>query len=253
MTETNQKRYSIYKLTNTVTGKHYIGLTGRDVDVRWKQHQQYAKNNHTNYRLYLSMRKHGCDKFVCETMMTKLTKKEALDLEIHLIAEYNSYQNGYNATPGGDHYISSEWQRANQLKRVAAGTHPFIGGQIQSISSKRRWDEDTSSIKGLNQERLAAGTHNFQGSNNPQHKIVAQGKHHNQQEPWNNSNANIKIWALADKLYEWYLLHGNKKRGGSYRAMQKAFNLDADTKPILKHFRSGWIPAADPAWICRFG
>ena len=49
----------IYKITNLITNKSYIGETNRTVSIRWAQHKIRAKDvNNTEY-LYNSIRKYG--------------------------------------------------------------------------------------------------------------------------------------------------------------------------------------------------
>src|ERR1041384_8799369 len=53
----------IYKITNEVTGKFYIG-SAKDVDDRWYQHKRDLKsNNHCNPKLQHSWNYYGEDKF----------------------------------------------------------------------------------------------------------------------------------------------------------------------------------------------
>lgn len=47
----------IYKLTNAVNGKYYIG-SSVDIYKRWNQHQRRARQN-TNEPLYSAIRKYG--------------------------------------------------------------------------------------------------------------------------------------------------------------------------------------------------
>jgi group I intron endonuclease len=51
----------IYKITNKVNGKVYIGKSN-DPERRWKQHKSEVYKNKTTY-LYQSMRKYGVDNF----------------------------------------------------------------------------------------------------------------------------------------------------------------------------------------------
>lgn len=57
------------------------------------------------------------------------------------------------------------------------------------------------------------------------------------------------IWKIADELYDWYVINHEKKRGGSYRAMKKAFNLNVSTqKMYYKYFQKGWNPRSNIHW-----
>mgnify|MGYP006339067933 CR=1 FL=1 len=93
----------IYKITNDVNGKVYIGKTLRSVEKRWKEHIQDSKREHTESRpLYRAMNKYGIEHFHIETL-EECVDEIAEEREVFWIKEYNSFgSNGYNATVGGD-------------------------------------------------------------------------------------------------------------------------------------------------------
>lgn len=55
----------IYKITNTVNNKKYIGQSINIID-RWREHRQRASNG-TEY-LYQAIRKYGIQNFVFEVL-----------------------------------------------------------------------------------------------------------------------------------------------------------------------------------------
>ena len=168
----------------------------------------------------------------------------ALELEVLYVAQFDSYHTGYNSTFGGDHYLDSNWQRENQLKRVSNGTHPFMGGEIQRKSGKKRWVEGTNSLIGLNEKRVATDSHNFQGDNNPTRRLSKLGLHHNQKPSWLNTKANKSTWLLADTIYQKWI-----ETAWSYKKLQTYFNLNSHLGKIISKFRQGWNPTDDPKWI----
>lgn len=96
----------IYKITNDVNGKVYIGKTLNTVEARWKEHC-YDKDRRKveNRPLYQAMNKYGLQHFSIETVEECKTNLE--EREVYWIKYYNSYigwpnSNGYNATLGGD-------------------------------------------------------------------------------------------------------------------------------------------------------
>lgn len=91
----------VYKITNIITGKHYVGFS-KNVASRFKRHIFLAESG-VNRRLYDSMRKHGVENFVLEIMENCDTRHDAARLEKFWILELNSMMpNGYNMTSGGD-------------------------------------------------------------------------------------------------------------------------------------------------------
>ena len=240
--------YIIYMFTNKINGKSYIGLTTQKLERRvylhhWKSskspvchfHKALAKYSRDNWTIHVLEEGEAPD------------KQYVKNRECHFIAEHNTYIDGYNSTQGGEDFSSSDYQRQLQLDRVKAGTHPFLGGSVQRASMKRR--HANGEFKYHNKNRVERGEHNFLGDNNPQRKLATEGKHHNQQQPWMNTKATI-IWKIADELYDWYVLNHKKKRGGSYRAMEIAFNLSVSTqKMYYEYFQKGWNPRNDINWV----
>lgn len=89
----------IYKITNIINGKVYIGQTIQSIESRWEQHKR--SSTYKNYALYYAMRKYGIDNFKIE-MVEECDNKELNDKEIKWISFYNSYHDGYNMTLGGN-------------------------------------------------------------------------------------------------------------------------------------------------------
>jgi group I intron endonuclease len=93
--------YSIYKITNKVNNRLYIGYSKRPA-ARWYDHKLYAANNRKGV-LYDAMRKHGVENFVFEIIYQSLDMNHTKNImEDFFITEYNSRTpNGYNNAPGG--------------------------------------------------------------------------------------------------------------------------------------------------------
>ena len=95
----------IYKYTNLLNGKVYIGQTIQELKERHAKHVSVAfgkENGHGyNYLIHRAFRKYGVDNFSLEILErvdnTLLNQKER-----EYIALYDSYEHGYNMTPGGE-------------------------------------------------------------------------------------------------------------------------------------------------------
>jgi group I intron endonuclease len=92
----------IYKITNTVTGKCYIGETIEATpEARWKRHLHTLKTDKGCPALKDAMKKYGVDNFKFEVLII------CFDEDVHryekeYIQKYNSMvPNGYNILPGG--------------------------------------------------------------------------------------------------------------------------------------------------------
>jgi group I intron endonuclease len=94
----------IYKITNKINGKAYIGQS-INIEKRWKEHKKRYKNVNTrsyDYPLYKAFRKYGIDNFTFE-IIEKCKEKKLNEKEIFWIEHYNTFFKGYNQTLGGDH------------------------------------------------------------------------------------------------------------------------------------------------------
>ena len=93
----------IYKITNLINGKIYIGQSRR-IEVRWKEEQAASQNVNSgayNYLLSRAFRKYGLDNFSFEVIEV-CNKEELNDREKYWIKYYHSFgSDGYNQTPGG--------------------------------------------------------------------------------------------------------------------------------------------------------
>lgn len=96
---TDEKEFIVYKHT-TPNNKVYIGITSQQVDKRWgKNGKGYKKQ-----LFYRAILKYGWNNIKHEILFTHLSKEEAFQKEIDLIAEYkaNNVNYGYNISNGGD-------------------------------------------------------------------------------------------------------------------------------------------------------
>ena len=97
----------IYKITNLINNKVYIGQT-INYERRIDEHiRHYSNSNYHDFDslLYKAIRKYGIDNFSFE-MIEECATNELDDKEIKWIKEYNAYcnwpqSNGYNMTIGG--------------------------------------------------------------------------------------------------------------------------------------------------------
>jgi len=93
----------LYKITNTLTGKVYIGQTQQHYLDRFRQHLYEAKRG-GDRRICQAINKYGEENFTVKWIGSAWSQEGANALEEALIAQYDSYRDfdkGYNMTPGG--------------------------------------------------------------------------------------------------------------------------------------------------------
>lgn len=103
----SEKICGIYKITNLVNGKVYIGQS-QDIYIRWYDHKKSSRKKKKNIALYYAFAKYGIENFSFE-IVEECPLEELDEKEILYIKKYNSYinwenANGYNMTVGGALY-----------------------------------------------------------------------------------------------------------------------------------------------------
>lgn len=94
-----ERKYTVYKHTNIINKKMYIGITKQNPIERWRNGEGYK-----GQIFYRAIKKYGWNKFVHEILFTGLTKAEAELLEqcyIELL-DSNKSCKGYNIALGGN-------------------------------------------------------------------------------------------------------------------------------------------------------
>lgn len=87
----------IYKITNKVNNKSYIGQTRYTLEFRWRQHQHKKDGS----KFHNAIQKYGPENFNVEIL--EECNIDVLDSrEVFYIAKYNTFNEGYNLTIGGD-------------------------------------------------------------------------------------------------------------------------------------------------------
>lgn len=92
----------IYKITNDVNEKIYIGKTLVSIEERWRCHKKDSKTKHCEKRpLYNAINKYGIEHFHIE-QIEECSSDIVNEREKYWIEYYGSFKYGYNATKGGD-------------------------------------------------------------------------------------------------------------------------------------------------------
>ena len=96
----------VYKITNKISGKIYIGQTIQSIDKRICNHLADSKRNRkgrVKSKIHKAISKYGITNFVFEVIDTAISQEELNQKEQHYIKIYKSNTNtiGYNLLSGG--------------------------------------------------------------------------------------------------------------------------------------------------------
>lgn len=130
----------IYRITNLINGKIYIGQT-ICLSKRWYDHRRTSRASVKRQAISFAIAKYGESNFIFEPICACLSYEEADRVEIDMIATYNSTDRsiGYNIHKGGKGVANH-----NPHRRATPGSfkkgHPpykgcFVKGQAATTGS----------------------------------------------------------------------------------------------------------------------
>jgi group I intron endonuclease len=158
----------IYKATNLINGKVYIGLTKKKLEERIKEHIKESKAKRRNNFFYNAIRKYGIENFKWEIIDTALNYENLKIKEKYWIAEYKNTNELYNMTDGGDgrsNYKASEETKQKMResrKNMSEETRRKMSearkgkqkGKDNPMYGKKQSPEWIEMIKKVNRERV---------------------------------------------------------------------------------------------------
>lgn len=94
----------VYKITNLVNEKIYIGVTTCTIKKRWKEHRHNSIRNKKRNHLSLAIKKYGIDNFKIESIKKCYSYNQLYRSEVFFIKSLNSNDRtkGYNNSTGGE-------------------------------------------------------------------------------------------------------------------------------------------------------
>ena len=145
--------YTIYRITNLINRKSYIGQT-QNYELRQKQHINTAYNEfgkQYNNNLYKDIRKYGLENFKFDILCTTDDSDIAYLLEDLLIKEFNTLvdQNGYNNNYGGLHGKHSKTTKQKIIpfiKKTGIDNISFGKKGCNAFASKKVINKTTGKI-----------------------------------------------------------------------------------------------------------
>lgn len=208
----------IYKITNLINKKIYIGQTRRPIQRRWHEHL----TTKDNCPIHIAIQKYGIDNFKIEIIEECQDNSILDEREIYYIKKYDSYNSkiGYNATKGGNNNSQQiiDWIRSNpeQVKNHLDNIRPLALKKF----------EDNPELKEKREKARMCGYKRYM----QEHK-----------EEWLD-NQRKKLMKAREILKEQYKENPEEiiKRAqtNGKKASKAVIQLDKDTGQIIQTFES---------------
>lgn len=161
--------FDVYKITNTVSGKTYVGITGKGYERRFSEHCYGAFSLNKDNLLSKTLRKHGVESFTIELVDVAHSFSDAVQKEKMWIEKTESYDpNGYNLTVGGEGTLGLKWSEESKKN---ASENAYERTEEHRAAAAARLDKYRDQITATRQKpenREKARLNNL-GEKNPQY------------------------------------------------------------------------------------
>lgn len=170
----------IYKITNIINNKVYIGKTEKSLSSRIAYHIQDLKaNRHCNRHLQSAYNKYGINCFKFENIDKAIDSESLNQLEKNYITLYLSTNDkfGYNLTNGGDGTCG--WKATEETrKRMSDSKKGVLAGSKHPQFGKKMLESTKIALMEANKKRvIPKGKDNPRyGKKNPQHSLRMKGR-----------------------------------------------------------------------------
>jgi len=165
----------IYKAMNKVNSKSYIGQTTQSLNKRIAKHRNDALNYRYNSYFHTVVRKCGKETFEWEIIARCNSLEKLNKAEIEMIKKYDTYDNGYNLTKGGEGRVGCEHTEESKKKMSEQnkGEKNGMYGRHHTEETKEKMSRSQEGEKGHNygkhptEETRRKQSVSKKGKNNP--------------------------------------------------------------------------------------
>ena len=207
----------IYKITNKVNNKVYIGLTTLTLEYRWKRHITESKNVSNEKHLYKAIRKYGLENFLVEEIDHSSSLEELGELERKYIKQFDSTNpnRGYNLTAGGErHQYDGNSQSKLTVEDVIEIRKAYAEGIYRVKEYWKKYYSDKMSFSGF--QKVWDG-YTWIGIMDEVYTVENVEKHKNQRANFGESAGN-SVYTNAEvfKFRQYYVNHTLKETYEKY-------------------------------------
>jgi group I intron endonuclease len=134
----------IYKATNKINGKCYIGKSKHPIENRKYNHFWCSKKLNENNYFHNAIKKYGDNNFIWEEIWSgDILFIDIMETFKIIINHSHKSEGGYNCTWGGEGvsgYVPTEENKRKQSERMSGKNNPFYG-KNHSIETKKKISE----------------------------------------------------------------------------------------------------------------
>lgn len=234
----------IYKATNKINGKFYIGKTILLLAERMKNHKNDA-NRGSDMVFHRAIKKYGIENFNWEIVEECPNEEILSEREIDIIAETNAIKSGYNISGGGE--------GGNTFQFLSAKKKKEIGQKIsEKLRGKKLTEEHKEKISMAHKgKKVSQGTKEklskaFSGKKNPN------WRKHPSKEILEKMSKGRKGKGLGKKMSKEFRDNLSEQRSGKGNTMYKKLPKRVVNR-IVKSYKNGcFIPdIAKENKICK--
>lgn len=139
----------IYKITNLINGKVYIGQTVNSIEIRFNDHCKPSRGKNGS-GIDGAIKKYGKENFTVELLATANSIEELNALEIEYIAKYDSMNKhkGYNLCIGGDN-TKGYHHKPESCAKMSKSRMGIFAGEKNPFYGKKHSEETKKKLSAL--------------------------------------------------------------------------------------------------------
>lgn len=126
----------VYKITNSVNNKIYIGQTSRSLVKRWEEH--IKESSYRKSKFYNAIKKYGHHSFTIHIICYANSLEELNHREKYCIRVFKAIENGYNSQLGGkDHTLTKEVKTKISIAIKQLQLKPWLGKNLSKETKNK--------------------------------------------------------------------------------------------------------------------
>ena len=151
----------VYRAKNKINNKSYIGITTKTLEHRKITHQKAAK--YSNRKFYTALNKYGFDNFEWSVLAEGSDITDLENKEQYYIEKYNSFNDGYNLTSGGESLKEYSEESKELMREARVDWHKSnrngFKGKTHTEEVRKRISEKLKGRVSPNKDKELSETH----------------------------------------------------------------------------------------------